>query len=68
MSEQNERKVFKLVVGDDRFWVDLRELSEILGWELGQTLKACFVLGWDLLSQRANFSQEENENDHKKLE
>jgi len=57
MSKPNERRMFKLVEGDDRFWIDLRELSEILGWELSQTIKACFVLGWELLSQRVNFTQ-----------
>ncbi len=59
MQKKNEPKEFKLTEGDDRFWVDLRALSESLEWELGQTLKACFALGWEHLSQRITTEQKE---------
>jgi len=65
MSDIEARRVYKLVENDELFWDNLRDLSESLGWELGQTLKACFVLGWDLLSQRM-FCKQVNINDDKK--
>jgi hypothetical protein len=63
MSKPKYRRVFKLVENDDPFWVDLRKISESLGWDLGQTLKYIFALGWELLSQRVNFTQKGTEDD-----
>jgi len=63
MQKNNEKREFKMTEGDDRFWADLRALSESLGWELGQTLKACFVLGLELISQRVHFTQKGTEDD-----
>ncbi|MBC8504253.1 MAG: hypothetical protein H8D34_05315 [Chloroflexi bacterium] len=68
MSDIVERKEFKLVESDELFWDNLREVSEQLGWESGQTLKACFALGWEQLSQRIIIEQKENKNDEEQLE
>jgi len=57
-----------LIENDEKFWVDLRNISERLGWELGQTLKTCFALGWDLLSQRITPKEKERVNDKEELE
>jgi len=62
------RRIFQLVESDEFFWEQLRDLSESLGWEPGQTLKACFALGWDLLSQRMFCKQVNINDDRKELE
>jgi len=64
MNDTSKRREFKLVESDEVFWDELRDLSERLGWELGQTLKACFVFGWDLLSQRMIIEKKESANDN----
>jgi len=51
MSDTTERIEFKLVESEELFWENLREISDRLGWETDQTLKACFALGWDQLTQ-----------------
>jgi len=51
MSDIEARKIYQLEESDEMFWDDLREVSERLGWEPGQTLKACFALGWDQLTK-----------------
>ncbi len=68
MSDTTERIEFKLVESDELFWENLREVSERLGWEPGQTLKACFAIGWDLLSQRVSCMQKDINDDNKELE
>jgi len=65
MNDRSKRREFKLVESDDVFWDDLREISERLDWELGQTLKTCFVFGWDRL---ANIVQETINDDSEELE
>jgi len=41
MQKKNEPREFKLTEGDDRFWADLRALSESLGWnQLTQNVKS----------------------------
>lgn len=49
MSDNIERSEFKLTEHDELFLDKLQEISERLGWEPRQTLKACFALGWDQL-------------------
>jgi len=68
MNNATERREFRLIESDELFWDQLRDLSERLGWEPGQTLKACFALGWDLLSQRVSCSQKDGANVDPKLE
>ncbi len=68
MNDTAPRREFKLVESDEMFWDELRELSENLGWELSQTLKACFALGWELLSQRTNTTKKESTNESEQLE
>jgi len=63
MQKKNEPREFKLTEGDDRFWADLRALSESLGWELSQTLKACFALGWNQLTQNVKSNDEGSQKD-----
>jgi len=68
MSDTTERIEFKLVESDEFFWENLREISDRLGWETDQTLKACFAIGWDLLSQRVNCMQKDINDDDNELE
>lgn len=51
MSEKTKSREYRLVESDDLIWDELRQISDRLGWELGQTLKACFALGWEQLAK-----------------
>ncbi len=68
MSDIEARSIYQLEESDDTFWDTLQEISERLEWEPGQTLKACFALGWDLLSHRASCMQKDINDDKEKLE
>lgn len=68
MNNTAPRREFHLVESDEMFWDDLRDLSERLGWEISQTLKACFALGWDQLSQTLKSNEKECKNDERDLE
>ena len=64
MSDVVERREFKLVESEDLFWDELREISGRLGWEISQTIKACFALGWEQLTK----INKESTNDKTELE
>ncbi|MBC8503782.1 MAG: hypothetical protein ISR58_10275 [Anaerolineales bacterium] len=68
MSNIEARNIYQLEECDELFWDNLREVSERLGWEPGQTLKACFALGWDQLNQGMNCTEKETNDDTKELE
>ena len=68
MSDITERKEFKLVESDELFLIKLREVSERLGWEPRQTLKACFALGWDQLTHTLKTKEKEHIDDKAELE
>ena len=68
MSDIEARRIYQLEESDEIFWGDLREISERLGWEPGQTLKACFAIGWDQLTQTLNTKDKEIIDDKTELE
>ena len=68
MNQAVHKREFKLIENDEMFWDELREVSERLGWELDQTLKTCFALGFDQLTQVMNCTEKETNDDTKELE
>jgi len=68
MSDIEAKRIYQLEETDELFWDGLREVSERLGWEPGQTLKACFALGWDQLTQTLKTKDKECINDKTELE
>ncbi len=65
MSDITTRRELKLIENDEKFLDHLQEVSEKMGLEPGQILKACFAIGWDQLIQRITIEQKENINDEK---
>jgi len=68
MSDIEARRIYQIEENDERFWENLREISEHLGWELHQTLKACFAIGWDRLSQTVKPHRKESIDDKEELD
>jgi len=68
MSDTAARRIYQLEESNELFWDDLKEVSERLGWELSQILKACFALGWDQLNQVVNCTEKETKDGTKELE
>ena len=65
MSDMVNKREIKSIENDEHFLEHLQEVSEKVGLEPGQILKACFAIGWDHLNQRITIEQKENINDEK---
>lgn len=68
MSDFKVRRLYQLEESDEMFWDGLREVSERLGWEIGQTLKACIALGWEQLTLTLKLKDKEHVDDKTELE
>lgn len=68
MSDIVEEREFKLVESNERFLDHLQEISNKLGLEPGQMLKACFAIGWDQLTKNLKTKDKEHIDDKTELE
>ncbi len=68
MSDIVEERQFKPIKSDEQFLGHLQEVSNKLGLEPGQILKACFAIGWDQLTQNLKTKDKEYIDDKTELE
>jgi len=68
MSDMVNKREIKFIENDEHFLEHLQEVSEKVGLEPGQILKACFAIGWDQLTKNLKTNNKEHIDDKAELE